>query len=315
MQSISQQSPVMKTRDELCTALRTMRNLDDADIDAVSADKEFFQPYLRQALARRARLQCVSEEEEYGEIDCTDFHAIFLLTHLEDEFFVPDFLKCLQMDENTLEELYADSLTDVLWLPIERCGDGHWDAIWDFLISPDVDRWARDTVVNGVVAMALLNPSRREIALRFLTKLFKNEEIFDQEEIAFWFTECGDCGLIELQPLAEQLTERFALEFDEPDFPMFAEVRRDEILESFSKPMAHVAERYQKTTVYSIYAEWRKVEKEEEEYRKSEERREAMKAAKELPERQYYPSPAPKVERNDPCPCGSGKKYKKCCGK
>ena len=24
--------------------------------------------------------------------------------------------------------------------------------------------------------------------------------------------------------------------------------------------------------------------------------------------------PAPKVGRNEPCPCGSGKKYKKCCG-
>jgi uncharacterized protein len=23
--------------------------------------------------------------------------------------------------------------------------------------------------------------------------------------------------------------------------------------------------------------------------------------------------PTPKVGRNDPCPCGSGKKYKKCC--
>jgi uncharacterized protein len=23
---------------------------------------------------------------------------------------------------------------------------------------------------------------------------------------------------------------------------------------------------------------------------------------------------APKVGRNDPCPCGSGKKYKQCCG-
>lgn len=22
----------------------------------------------------------------------------------------------------------------------------------------------------------------------------------------------------------------------------------------------------------------------------------------------------PKIHRNDPCPCGSGKKYKKCCG-
>jgi predicted aspartyl protease len=26
-------------------------------------------------------------------------------------------------------------------------------------------------------------------------------------------------------------------------------------------------------------------------------------------------SPAPKVGRNEPCPCGSGKKYKRCCGK
>ena len=26
-------------------------------------------------------------------------------------------------------------------------------------------------------------------------------------------------------------------------------------------------------------------------------------------------TPMPKVGRNDPCPCGSGKKFKKCCGK
>jgi hypothetical protein len=28
-----------------------------------------------------------------------------------------------------------------------------------------------------------------------------------------------------------------------------------------------------------------------------------------------YRRPGPKVGRNDPCPCGSGKKYKKCCGR
>jgi SWIM/SEC-C metal-binding protein len=26
------------------------------------------------------------------------------------------------------------------------------------------------------------------------------------------------------------------------------------------------------------------------------------------------PAQVEKVDRNDPCPCGSGKKYKKCCG-
>lgn len=27
-----------------------------------------------------------------------------------------------------------------------------------------------------------------------------------------------------------------------------------------------------------------------------------------------YVRSEPKIGRNDPCPCGSGKKYKKCCG-
>ncbi len=31
-------------------------------------------------------------------------------------------------------------------------------------------------------------------------------------------------------------------------------------------------------------------------------------------ERKKSPQPAPKVGRNAPCPCGSGKKYKRCCG-
>jgi hypothetical protein len=28
----------------------------------------------------------------------------------------------------------------------------------------------------------------------------------------------------------------------------------------------------------------------------------------------FMPTRAEKVGRNEPCPCGSGKKYKKCCG-
>jgi preprotein translocase subunit SecA len=44
---------------------------------------------------------------------------------------------------------------------------------------------------------------------------------------------------------------------------------------------------------------------------------EAASYAGQLPEGRVetYHRDAPKVGRNDPCPCGSGKKYKKCCGK
>jgi preprotein translocase subunit SecA len=49
-------------------------------------------------------------------------------------------------------------------------------------------------------------------------------------------------------------------------------------------------------------------------------KKEAQSAAEyegQLPEQHVatYKREAPKVGRNDPCPCGSGKKYKKCCGK
>lgn len=35
----------------------------------------------------------------------------------------------------------------------------------------------------------------------------------------------------------------------------------------------------------------------------------------ETPTQEQYIRETPKVGRNDPCPCGSGKKYKKCCGR
>jgi uncharacterized protein len=36
-----------------------------------------------------------------------------------------------------------------------------------------------------------------------------------------------------------------------------------------------------------------------------------MRASRTSPE---HPTPRSKIGRNDPCPCGSGKKYKRCCG-
>jgi len=48
-------------------------------------------------------------------------------------------------------------------------------------------------------------------------------------------------------------------------------------------------------------------------------RQQAPPVAPAAPDESYEPPPplvaGPKVGRNDPCPCGSGKKYKKCCGK
>ncbi|MDE6855797.1 MAG: SEC-C domain-containing protein, partial [Muribaculaceae bacterium] len=44
--------------------------------------------------------------------------------------------------------------------------------------------------------------------------------------------------------------------------------------------------------------------------------RQAAQNVNRQPEQQQQPAKAdPKIGRNDPCPCGSGKKYKNCHGK
>jgi preprotein translocase subunit SecA len=47
--------------------------------------------------------------------------------------------------------------------------------------------------------------------------------------------------------------------------------------------------------------------------RRNEEFQEGL--SEEMPSAEQYKRSEPKVGRNDPCPCGSGQKYKKCCGK
>lgn len=60
--------------------------------------------------------------------------------------------------------------------------------------------------------------------------------------------------------------------------------------------------------IYEALDQKDKVKKLEEEARKLE-RHKSGKAVVNIPIKMI------KIGRNDPCPCGSGKKYKKCCGK
>ena len=50
-------------------------------------------------------------------------------------------------------------------------------------------------------------------------------------------------------------------------------------------------------------------------YFKPERLAQAPAATARSPRPEPYERESPKVGRNDPCPCGSGKKYKKCCGR
>jgi preprotein translocase subunit SecA len=54
---------------------------------------------------------------------------------------------------------------------------------------------------------------------------------------------------------------------------------------------------------------------EEDEFKHKEQEDLQYAGGEEQPKKQPIRRKTPKIGRNDPCPCGSGKKYKKCCGR
>ncbi len=134
-------------RSQLCGALRSRWYLEKTEIDAILADREFFQPYLSDALAKRAGIGCVPESP----IDATDGAAIFLLTQFHDDAVVPHLLTCLRMEEKNLDLLYSDTLTEHMWLPFAKLGSIYLDDLdmWGGMATADDVKEAFQTGPRG----------------------------------------------------------------------------------------------------------------------------------------------------------------------
>jgi hypothetical protein len=289
---------------ELCEALRSKWYLTKYEIDSIIEKKEFFQPYLREALSKRAAVGTVPEYP----IDATDCQAIFLLTDLGDESIIPDLLECLRMEEKDLDLIYADSLTEHLWVPIAKVGQNHLQQIWEFVTDESVFLFSRVAVITGVIAMHHFHPDRRAETVAFIERLLDRSDVFSEDYLANVLCDCADSGLDELKSRAME----FASQMDEYADP-FCWATAEDILKAFQGGARSdlIPRRYR--DVYAINREWqrwdemnsKKDKEDDDDFTDGDDEWFDVEPVK---SKQY------KIGRNEPCPCGSGKKYKKCHG-
>jgi tetratricopeptide (TPR) repeat protein len=212
------------TREQLLEVLRSRWYLEKDEIDAILVDREFFQPYLRNALAKRAALGNVPEDP----IDGTDAHAIFFLADLEDISIIPDLIRCLKMSDGDLELLYSDTITEHMWIPFAKVSHNSLEEIWRFATDPSVDVYARGAAVSGVIAMHHFHPERRGDAVTFVDRLLSRTDCFPVDHLAGILCECADSGLIELKQKARE----FAATINDDD-ERFVMATGDDVLRAF----------------------------------------------------------------------------------
>lgn len=174
-----------------------------------------------------------------------------------------------------------------------------------FLLKPGIDAYSKSGVSEALCQMVLHHPEKRqeisaiysEVFTRFSEASLK-ENLIDSEFLALAIGSTIDCGMKELLPIIRTLYEKgYVSERINGDYKT--------VEKEFGKPLS---DRY-KRKLYTIFELYDQVVNSWSGYN------EPDKDVFNPPSLPQEPVRVEKIGRNDDCPCGSGKKYKKCCGK
>ena len=246
-------------------------------------------------------------------------HAVKLLGTLGDPSAIPAMVKALVL----ADEADNDWVLEDLPVAFARIGPQAVDPLMEFIGGHRGDlelTFPRAAAASSLAAIALHHPQERDRILAFLHSLFREGE--DPEFLEFVAIDLLNLGDPASLPVVERafttglFTER-VMGRDVLERVKAGIWKRD--LGSFQGDLLAFYSPEQVEERRESYESERREEEEERAARWREESRRAitqelrrLEAVMQLLERGFN-APIGRVGRNDACPCGSGKKFKKCC--
>ncbi|ODS30842.1 MAG: preprotein translocase subunit SecA [Candidatus Scalindua rubra] len=243
-------------------------------------------------------------------------HAIFLLTELNATESLDKILQLLRQDEKLLEFWLGDFLTEDVWRTIYQLGNDQLEKLKQFVLEPNIYTFARSGICAAVVQIVFHEPERKSQIVKWvkdvLTYLLKNKDdevLIDSDFNAFIICDIIQLKAKELLPLVGTLFDNGLVsigicgDFQDVEKEIISSLERD----YYKHKLFNIYDRY--TNVLTTWAGYNEEEKEGEEKADDELNDYDFSAFKQ----EESIRSETKAGRNNPCPCGSGKKYKKCC--
>ena len=264
-------------------------------------------------------------EEEHGwqwDAMSAPMHAVLLLAELPGRDNLDAILGFVASDDEPLRFHLSDLLTEMMWEPIAKLAIGHFDRIAEFVRTPCPDVFARVAAAEAMNRVAWTWPEHTSAVSQWykeqlvhFAQLPDGDPALDETLVAALIADCMDQEWTDLLPVMEPL---FTL--DRVDTGYCGDW--SDVQQQMLKPRFR-AKRETVRPLAACYADMLSIE---ENHRQRQAEVEDMPLL--VPERELWDHPfpdgslqpvaphvreSPKVGRNEPCPCGSGKKYKKCC--
>jgi hypothetical protein len=287
--------------------------------------KDEITPHLLKALEKAADApEDVLEAKDYS---CV--YAMFLLAQFRDKRAYPLIIKLASHQPELVDDLIGDIPTEDLANILASVSLGDTSLIVDLVANKEAEEFTRAAAIRSWLALVVSGERSREEAVAYYKGLFeggledRNEVVWSElvdaandlypEEVCDHIRKAFGDGLVDefiVEP--EWTNEQIALGKEGvlaelPEANHLIEDAATEMLEWFEN-REYGDEQYGDEDWYEE-EEW---DDEDDEWDTERQRLSALNGNNFTPAEPYR---APEnVGRNDPCPCGSGKKYKKCCG-
>jgi hypothetical protein len=220
-------------------------------------------------------------------------YALFLLAEFREPRAFATVMNILELPEESLDLLLGDSLTEDYAKIITSVYNGDLASIKRVIENPNNDLYARIAAINGLVSLVKVSVLDQDEIIQYIASLFQLDN-FRCDPTLMAFLVSSACHL-EFDSLYPTIEELFRLNLiDEEVINLNNVARYKSKIDNKNVNENNIG--YLDSAIDSM--SWWCCFKEE--------------------PQQFTPQTpvvrGTKIGRNDPCPCGSGKKYKKCCG-
>ena len=247
--------------------------------------------------ARAPLMQALAAYAEGRDRSPENAEKVFFGLHLlaerrETEALAP--LLSVAMEGAPLYDMIGDATTETLPAIFISLFDGDVDKLKQLVEAPSADEWARVAALETICWLAACGELPMEAAKDYLSHCF--ETLQPRESHPVWYGWQGCVALLGFADLEAMVARAFRSRYVDTDVLAFEDFQADLLAHRNNADRAALfAERGLKPVDDALDALSVFEEGEEEEPVKPTE------------------NPNRNIGRNDPCPCGSGKKYKKCC--
>jgi hypothetical protein len=239
---------------------------------------------------------------------------LFFIFHLLGEWrekaaFRP-LARLLRLPRPEIDAIFGDGISTTSHRVMAAMFDGDPDPLYDIILDANADEFIRAGMCKALVMVTLRGELDRVVAGRFLRDAFV--EIRPQAECYVWVgwqSAIAALGMSELKLLVKKAFDRGLIDSDVLRFDYFEKDLRRGIEHpgEARRPGDHRYALFGDTIdeLSGWYCFTEQYREDQERWRRQEETKRVR--------GQRLEKPIKHVGRNDPCPCGSGKKFKKCC--